>query len=31
MEEYLDEEDEDYLPNVSEDEFLGRGGDDEGR
>ncbi len=24
MEEYLDEEDEDYLPDVSEDEFLGR-------
>ncbi len=31
MEEYLDEEDEDYLPSVSEDEFLGRGGDGEGR
>ena len=31
MEEYLDEEDEDYLPSVSEDEFLGRTGDDEGR
>jgi small subunit ribosomal protein S2 len=31
MEEYLDEEDEDYLPDVSEDEFLGRTADEEGR
>ena len=30
MEEYLDEE-EDYLPDISEEEFLGRALDEEGR
>lgn len=30
LEEYLEDE-EDYLPDISEDEFLGRGGDEEGR
>jgi hypothetical protein len=30
MEEYLDDE-EDYLPSVSEEEFLGRDDDEEGR
>jgi hypothetical protein len=29
IEEYLDDE-EDYLPSVSEEEFLGRNSDDEG-